>query len=193
MSSRGAKRRSDLLAHRPGVVAVLLAAVVYTVLGYALTGEPPASAPPSLGRFLALAPHLIAIVNATALACLLLGWRAIRRRQIPVHRAYMLAAAALISIFLVLYVTRVALGGTKAFAGPAALRAYVYLPMLAVHILLSILSVPPVIYNVLVGLTRDPAAVRLTAHPRAGRVAVALWSLSLLLGLGVYLLLNVLF
>jgi putative membrane protein len=53
--------------------------------------------------------------------------------------------------------------------------------------------VPPVIYNVLVGLTRAPAAVGLTRHPRVGRVAVALWSLSLLLGLGVYLLLNIIY
>ena len=192
MSLRGPEGRSNLLSRRPGVVAVVLAAVVYTALGYVLSSEPPASVPPALARLVALAPHLIAVINATALVCLLLGWRAIRAGEVPVHRRYMLTAAALISIFLVLYVTRVALGGTKAFTGPAALRAYVYLPMLTVHVLLSILSVPPVIYNVLVGLTRDPAAVRLTAHPRVGRAAVALWSLSLLLGLGVYLLLNVL-
>lgn len=183
---------SNLLVRRPGIVAAFLAAIIYTMLGFALSARPPATVPPALGRFLALAPHLIAVINATALVCLLLGWRAIRANEVPVHRRYMLAAAALISVFLVLYVTRVALGGTKAFTGPAALRVYMYLPMLAVHILLSILSVPLVIYNVLVGLTRDPAAVRLTAHPRVGRAAVALWSLSLLLGLGVYLLLNLL-
>jgi len=105
----------------------------------------------------------------------------------------MLTAAVLISSFLVLYVTRVTLGGTKAFTGPAALRTYLYLPMLTVHILLSILSVPPVIYNVLVGLTRDPRAVAQTAHRRVGRVAVVMWSVSLVLGLGVYLLLNIAF
>lgn len=201
MSSRAAERRAigrsesnkaiSLLRGYPGVAALVLAALVYTILGFALAGEPPDRLSPGLGRLVALAPHLIAAINATALICLLLGWRSIRRGEVGAHKRYMLAAAVLISAFLVLYVTRVALGGTKAFTGPAALRLYVYLPMLAVHILLSILSVPPVIYNVLVGLTREPAAVGLTRHPRVGRVAVALWSLSLLLGLGVYLLLNV--
>ena len=105
----------------------------------------------------------------------------------------MLLAAALISAFLVLYVTRVALGGTKVFPGPAVVRTYLYLPMLTVHILLSILSVPPVIYNVLVGLTHHPDEIGRTAHPRVGRVAVTLWSLSLVLGLGVYLLLNIIY
>lgn len=193
MSSRGAKRRSDLLVRRPGVVAVFLAAVVYSVLAYALASEPPPSLPPAVARLVALAPHFIAVINAAALICLRMGWRAIRNGNVAVHRRYMLSAATLISAFLVLYVTRVALGGTKAFPGPAAVRAYLYLPMLAVHILLSILSVPPVIYNVLVGLTRSPADVGRTAHPRVGRVAVALWSLSLFLGVGVYLLLNILY
>jgi len=183
----------DLLIRRPGILAALLAALVYAILGYALSGEPPESLSPALGPLVLLAPHLIALINAGALTCLLLGWRAIRRGQVPAHRRYMLTAAALISAFLVLYVTRVTLGGTKAFTGPAALRTYLYLPMLSVHIVLSILSVPPVIYNVLVGLTRDRAAVALTAHPRVGRAAVALWSVSLILGLGVYLLLNVLY
>lgn len=186
-------RRASLPIRRPGVVAAFLAAVVYAILGYALSGEPPGSLSPSLGRLVALAPHLIAVINATALTSLLLGWRAIRRGQVAAHRRFMLTAAAFITAFLVLYVTRVTLGGTKAFPGPALLRTYLYLPMLAVHILLSILSVPPVIYNVLVGLTRHQDAVALTAHPRVGRAAVAMWSVSLMLGLGVYLLLNVAF
>lgn len=193
MSSRGAQRRSDSLSRHPGIATIIAAVSVYALLGYALTAEPPARLPPAVARFVALAPHLIAIINATALACLLLGWRAVRAGRIARHRRYMVAAAALISAFLVLYVSRVALGGTKAFPGPAVVRAYLYLPMLTVHILLSILSVPPVIYNLLVGLTRPAGAVRMSAHPRVGRVAVAMWSVSLTLGLGVYLLLNVVY
>lgn len=174
-------------------VTVVLTAAVYTVLGYVLSSRSPGSVPPALVRFLALAPHFIALINAAAVLCLLLGWRAIRSGRITVHRRYMLVATALISSFLVLYVTRVALGGTKAFPGPAAVRMYLYLPMLVVHILLSIVSVPLVVHNVLVGLTYPAGAVRATAHPRIGRAAVALWSLSLFLGLGVYLLLNILY
>ena len=154
----------------------------------------PAGAPsPGIAALLAVLPTVIAAVNAVALAFLLRGWRAVRGRRIAAHRRAMLAAAACIALFLILYVTRVALGGTKAFPGPAAVRAYVYLPVLVVHIALSILSVPLVVHNLLVGLSRPAGEVARTAHPLLGRWAVALWSLSLSLGVLVYLLLNVLY
>ncbi|HXF82225.1 MAG TPA: DUF420 domain-containing protein [bacterium] len=182
-----------LAARRPGAAAVVLGIIVYAALGLALRAEPSAARPPALRTLLAAAPHLIAAINAAALVLLLAGWRAIRRGRVSAHRRCMTAAAGLICAFLVLYVTRVALGGTKAFPGPTAVRLYVYLPMLAVHILLSIFAVIPVIYNLVVGLTRETAAVARTAHPAVGRLAVAVWSLSLVLGLGVYLLLNVVY
>jgi len=190
---RGGKRRSTFLVRRPGVAAGALAIVIYAALGAVLSGRPPAVLSPAAARFVALAPHLIAAINAAALLLLLRGWQAIRRGEVSAHRRHMLGAAALISAFLVLYVSRVAIGGTKAFPGPAGVRAYLYLPMLAVHVLLSIASVPLVIHNVLVGLTRPAADVGGTAHPRVGRVAVALWSVSLTLGLGVYALLNLVY
>jgi putative membrane protein len=105
----------------------------------------------------------------------------------------MLASAILISMFLLLYVTRVVLGGVKEFHGPSEIRRYIYLPVLTVHIALSIVSVPLVVYNLLTGLTNAPVAVARTSHPRVGRVAVILWSLSLTLGVVVYFLLNVLY
>jgi putative membrane protein len=142
---------------------------------------------------LAFFPTLIALVNASALLCLLAGWRAIRAGRVSAHRRLMLAAAAFISAFLVLYLTRVTLGGVKAFPGPQAIRLYLYLPALAIHIALSILSVPPVIYNLLIGITVPVGEIPKTRHPRVGRVAVVLWSVSLALGILVYLLLNVFF
>lgn len=188
-----ARRPNSFIGARPGVAAAILAAVVYTVLAYALSAEPPSNLPPAVAQLVKLTPHFIAIINTAALICLRTGWRAIRSGNVARHRRFMLSAAALISAFLVLYVTRVALGGTKPFPGPADVRTYLYLPMLTVHVLLSILSVPPVIYNVLVGLTHHPDEIGHTSHPRVGRIAVTLWSLSLLLGLGVYLLLNIIY
>jgi putative membrane protein len=193
MLPRAAPRRSDVFSRRPGVVATILAVLVYALLGYALSGTPPPSLPPALARLVALAPHLIAVINATALIVLLRGRSAIRAGRVASHRRLMLTAAVLISAFLLLYVTRVALGGTKAFPGPAAVRVYLYLPLLAVHILLSIVSVPLVVYNLLVGLTRPVGAIGATAHPRVGRAAVALWSVSLALGIIVYVMLNLLY
>jgi putative membrane protein len=193
MSSRALKRRSVRLFRHPGLAAAVAAAVIYAALGYALSGQPPATLPPALARLVALAPHLIAVINATTLIVLLRGRSAIRAGRVASHRRLMLTAAVLISAFLLLYVTRVALGGTKAFPGPAAVRVYLYLPLLAVHILLSIVSVPLVVYNLLVGLTRPVGAIGVTAHPRVGRAAVALWSVSLALGIIVYVMLNLLY
>lgn len=174
----------------PGYSTLLISLVVYSILVYALFSEPPVAVPQIIAVIVAAAPHLIAGINATALVCLLLGYRAIRAGRIAAHRRFMLAAALLISAFLVLYVTRVALGGVKAFLGPQIVRTYVYLPTLAVHITLSILSVPLIVHNVLVGLSFSAGEVAATAHPRVGRLAVYLWSSSLALGVVVYVLLN---
>ncbi len=171
----------------------LLTLAVYGVLAAVLSGKPPDHLPPALASALSTVPFVIAAVNAAALFLLLGGWRAIRAGRLAAHRRCMLAAAACISVFLLLYVTRVALGGTKAFPGPAGVRAYVYLPILVVHVLLSILSVPLVVYNLLVGLSTPAREVARTGHPRVGRWAVFLWSVSLALGIVVFLLLNVIY
>jgi putative membrane protein len=67
---------------------------------------------------------------------------------------------------------------------------YGYIGMLAVHILLSVLAVPLVIYALVLGLTHSPAELRDSLHPRVGRVAAATWILSLALGVITYVLLN---
>lgn len=178
----------------PPLLATIVATVaIYGVLGVALSSRPPADLPPLVSRALAVVPLLIAVINTLALWCLLAGWRAVRAGRIAAHRRLMLAAAALISLFLIFYVTRVSLGGVKAFPGPPAVRLYVYLPALIVHIALSILSVPPVVYNLLTGLMYRPGDLPKTIHPRVGRVAVGLWSVSLALGIFVFLMLNVLY
>ncbi len=175
------------------VLAAALSAAAYGLLGFALTRRPSPDLPPGVRAVVTVLPTAIAVVNAAALTCLLAGWRAIRAGRVAAHRRLMLAATTLIAVFLALYVTRVALGGVKAFPGPPPVRRYVYLPVLTVHVTLSILTVPPVVYNVVTGLTRPAGEVRATGHPRVGRVAATLWTVSLSLGILVYFLLNVLY
>lgn len=174
----------------PGFFTFLISLLVYAVLIRVLLSDPPVALPQIVASLVSVAPHLIAAINVTALVCLLQGYRAIRAGHIGRHRKFMLLSASLISAFLILYVTRVALGGVKTFDGPSTVRTFVYLPTLVVHIALSILSVPLIVHNLLVGLTYPPEEVGHTAHPRVGRLAVYLWSLSLTLGLVVYALLN---
>jgi putative membrane protein len=149
-------------------------------------------------RTVILLSDAIALVNSAALLSLLVGWRYIRRGAVRKHRAAMLTAFGLISLFLVLYLTKVGGGFEKAivvesgqflgaYAGPVRIA---YLAMLAVHILLSVLAVPVVLYPVVLGLTHSPSELTETAHAQVGRIAVLSWSLSLFLGIVTYFMLN---
>ena len=131
----------------------------------------------------------IAVVNTLTVGCLLAGWYFIRQGDVRRHRALMLAAFSLILVFLVMYLLKTGGGGRKEFVGPDT-AALLYFAMLAIHIVLSVVSVPLVLYNVVVGLTHTTEEVKRTAHARVGRVAVAVWSVSLTLGVFAYVLLN---
>jgi putative membrane protein len=140
----------------------------------------------------------IAVVNSLALIALLVGYGLIRRGDVRRHRAAMLTAFTLILAFLVLYLWKIGGGFEKSiviresqFLGAyAGIIEPIYLAMLAIHILLSAIAVPVVIYPVVLGLTHTPAELAETAHARVGRIAVASWSLSLFLGVVTYFLLN---
>jgi len=191
---------ADGLESRAKANPRVVTAVVSTV-GYALV----------IGVFLGLVPlpelsdervllfaDLIAVINTIALGSLLAGWWFIRQNQVRNHRAAMLTAFVLILLFLLLYLWKVGGGFRKEFVVPASaplagLAGFVkgsYLAMLAVHILLSVVSVPVVVHAVTLGLTHSPTELTHTSHARVGRIAVVAWSLSLFLGVITYLLLN---
>ncbi|MFC7177369.1 DUF420 domain-containing protein [Halosegnis marinus] len=173
--------------HPRATVAVLTAVGYALVVGTLYVGLPiyPTIDLPTVN----LLSHAIAAVNTVTVVCLLAGWREIRRGNVRRHRALMLASFALILVFLVMYLLKTGGGGRKDFVGPT-LPYYGYLAMLGIHIVLSILSVPLVLYNVVVGLTHTTEEMTRTAHKRVGRVAVAVWAVSLTLGVLAYVLLN---
>jgi putative membrane protein len=175
----------------PLAVTVVLSVVGYGLVVGTFLGFVPGTVFPelTLGQ-VNLLTDAIAVVNLLATLSLLAGWRWIRRDEVRKHAAAMVTAFALILVFLVLYLTKIGGGGTKEFVGPT-LVYYAYLAMLAVHILLSIVAVPVVLYALVLGLTHTPTELRTqTPHRRVGRVAAASWILSLTLGVVTYLLLN---
>ena len=174
---------------RPIVVTAVL-----SVLGYALV----------IGTFLGLFdwayPSLtetqadllagaIAVVNTAALLSLIAGVYYIKNRAIEKHRLAMLTAFGLILVFLVIYMLRVGGFGEKEIIAPT-LVTVIYQIMLAIHILLSIVSVPVVIYVVLMGLTHTAQELTQTPKAKIGRIAAVAWILSLFLGVVTYILLN---
>jgi putative membrane protein len=172
-------------------VSIILTLVAYGVLSFVLFRERTAI-PQSdfVSQLLSVLPHAIAAVNALAIVLLAAGWWFIRNGYVKLHSIAMPSALGLIFVFLVMYVTKVYLGGVKEFPGSETLYYFVYLPVLTVHLTLSIICIQPVVYVALIGLTHTVEDIPRTRHRRVGRIAVPAWILSLALGLVVYVMLN---
>ncbi|MFD1563957.1 DUF420 domain-containing protein [Haloarchaeobius amylolyticus] len=188
MATADARRR---LREQPMGVTILLTIVGYTlVLGTFLLDVP--IYPDLTNAQVNLLSHVIAVINTTATVVLTLGWYWIRTGEVEKHRLAMVSGFVLILGFLVVYLLKVGGGGTKEFVGPQGVY-YAYLVMLAIHIILSIVSVPVVLYALVLGLSHTPAELRHTAHARVGRIAAGAWILSLVLGVVTYAMLNHIF
>jgi putative membrane protein len=103
--------------------------------------------------------------------CLLIGWYLIRvPRRVEWHRNAMLLATALAGAFLIAYVTRWALFGSKPFAGTGIWRT-LYVANLIPHVILAIVVGPLAIRLIQLALVRRDFA----AHRRLARVTVPIW------------------
>ncbi|ADQ67953.1 hypothetical protein C499_16477 [Halogeometricum borinquense DSM 11551] len=174
----------------------LAATVVLSIVGYALVigtflGFVPGSVFPELSLSqVNLLSDAIAAVNAVNVIVIAAGWRWIRRDEVKKHATAMVTSFALILVFLVMYLAKIGGGGTKKMVAPW-FAYYPYLAMLAIHIILSIVAVPVVLYALVLGLTHSPTELRReTPHLKVGRLAAGSWLLSLSLGVITYLLLN---
>jgi putative membrane protein len=104
-------------------------------------------------------------------ASLLLGWYFIRaRRAVAAHRNTMLAATSLAALFLVFYVTRWSLYGSRPFAGAGGWRL-VYFTTLVPHIILAMALGPLALRLLYLALRKRDFA----AHRRLARITLPLW------------------
>ena len=130
---------------------------------------------------------LLARVNAglnfTSFALLVVGLLLVRRRELRLHRRAMVAAIWTSSLFLVFYLTRVAITGTHRFAGTGAAKA-AYLGILFSHMVLAVVLVPLVLR--LLYLIRHR---RFRDHARWARWTYPIWLYVSVTGIVVYLLL----
>ena len=173
------------------MLTALLSVVALALVFGAVGGIIPSSVLPraSDGTLNAI-PHFNAVVSATAIVTIILGWRAIARGDVQRHKAFMLTSFGLFVAFLVAYLYRLTLVGTVEFPGPETVYSYVYLPFLLVHILLAIACVPFVFYALLLASTRPYQELYHTRHAQVGFVAAVLWLISFSMGIGVYLMLH---
>lgn len=82
----------------------------------------------------------------------------------------MLAAFGSSTLFLVSYLTRVAISGTHRYPGQGSARA-LYLAVLASHTLLAVAVVPLALRTAWLSLVRR----RFAEHRRLGRIALPVW------------------
>jgi uncharacterized membrane protein YozB (DUF420 family) len=135
--------------------------------------------------------HDFPAINATlnGLSALLLGagFVCIKRKNMPAHRACMIAALSTSVLFLICYLTYHFLGGFTKFQDPAWFRPW-YLTLLASHTILAVVIVP----LILVTLSRALKA-RFELHKKIARWTWPLWMYVSVTGVAVYLILYQIF
>lgn len=115
-----------------------------------------------------LAPLNTALILVSGIA-VVAGYVCIRVRRVNWHRNFMLAAAVLAGLFLVVYGIRWALLGSKPFGGTGWVRT-AYLAVLTSHVVLATALAP----LVLVTLHRALGG-RFDAHRRIARRTLPVW------------------
>lgn len=172
----------------PVAITGLLTAIGYVLVIGTFTGHVDPY-PDLSASTVDLLTHAIAVINTGALTALVAGVYYIKNDEYDKHRLAMLLAFALILLFLVVYLFRVGGGFEKAIIAPDLATA-IYLVMLVIHIVLSVVSVPVVLYAVLLGLTHSYSELKDTRKAQVGRIAASAWILSLFLGIVTYVMLN---
>jgi putative membrane protein len=114
---------------------------------------------------------------------LITGYACIRTRRISWHRRSMITATVFAALFLVVYVTRYILFGSKIFPGEGVSRV-LYFAVLIPHIIIAI-AIAPLAFVTL----RRAFARRFTKHRQIARVTLPLWIYTAVSGWVVYLML----
>jgi putative membrane protein len=128
-------------------------------------------------------PAVNASLNATSAVLLTAGYVAIRRRNVAVHRACMIAAFATSIVFLGCYVVYHLHAGTTRFPGTGLART-IYFTILGTHTPLAA-TVP---FLAIVTLSRALAA-RFDSHRRIARWTWPIWMYVSVTGVLVYVML----
>jgi putative membrane protein len=128
-------------------------------------------------------PAINAVLNTTSALLLLLGFVFIRQKKIAQHRACMLAAFGVSTVFLVCYLVHHYRVGSVPFRGTGGLRV-LYFAILVPHVLLAAAVVPLALTTIYRGLTGN-----VLKHKPLARVTLPVWLFVSVSGVAVYLML----
>lgn len=130
-----------------------------------------------MGELLA---HLNALLNATSAGFVFAGVAAIRAGRRQVHRRRMTTAFWISAVFLLSYVTRMALTGAHRFPDLGWIRT-AYLVLLGAHSVLAAVALPLVVTTLWLGRRG-----RIETHRRIARVTYPIWAVVSVSGVLVY-------
>jgi putative membrane protein len=128
-------------------------------------------------------PSINATLNGLSAVWIVVGYRSIKQKNIPLHRFSMQAAFITSSIFLICYLTRVYLTGTHRYPGDGWMRT-LYLGILLTHTILAVVTVPVVLRSLF--LARNQ---RFVEHRKIARYSLPVWLYVSVTGVVVYLML----
>jgi putative membrane protein len=166
----------------PSVVAAIIgvSAVASAFIFWLVYVHPPVDAAGESFNFL---PALNALLNAAAAISLIVGYRFIRARRIPRHRAAMFTAFVFSAAFLVSYLATYFLHGeTRLPIAHTGVLWYTYaIVLFATHIPLAIVALPLILITFFLSLTG-----RFPAHKRLARWTYPIWLYVSVSGVFVY-------
>lgn len=140
-----------------------------------------------LGAWTKNLPHAIGLINSLTSVTLILGLIFIKSNKVKAHRLMMITSFVLGAFFLVCYVTYHLSNPENRFSGEGFIR-YIYLFILASHILLSVVVLPLVLRALFYATTGQ-----FERHKKIVRFAYPIWLYVSLSGVTVYLMLYQLF
>jgi putative membrane protein len=128
-------------------------------------------------------PALNAALIVVSGVCLAIGYYFVKTRRIHWHRRSMITASVFAAGFVVVYVTRWALFGSKGFEGQGLSRV-VYFAILISHTIVAIVVAPFAFVTL-----RRALAGRFQKHRQIARVTLPMWIYTAVTGWIVYMLL----
>ena len=128
-------------------------------------------------------PTLNAVLNGTSAVLLTLGYLFIRRKKVNLHKACMVSAFVISTLFLVSYLTYHYHAGSKPFPGEGWTRP-LYFAILISHVILATVTLPLSIVTLARGVRG-----RFEKHRSIARWALPIWLYVSVTGVVVYLML----
>jgi len=131
--------------------------------------------------FISTIPHILAVLNTLSAILVSVGYINIRKQNKTVHRACMISALVVSTVFMIFYLYYHAKIGYIPFAGEGDIR-YLYFSLLASHVTLAAIAFPMVLITATLALR-----AKFNTHKRIARWTLPIWLYVSVSGVSIYI------